>query len=306
MRSTASSAIARTCPDSGFARSRDGRDRGVCEMSDATESAARFCQDGVVLLRGALDAESLDLSEQAYQWSVHNPGPHAATYDTPEGVFWQDVCNPCAPDRYETLLASSAIARLGTSLWGVPDIWFMFEQVFLKEGGTTRRTPWHQDSSYMTVRGDHQAVLWIALDKVSKQCALEFIPGSHRGPTYNGSTFELADDTAPRFPSADLPRLPDIEADRNSWEIVSWAVDPGDIIAFHPAVVHGGGPTVRGVRRRTLAIRVFGPDAVYAPLPWAGADESVPKVSPDLANLLAPGEHLKHRAFFKFVSSRRQ
>lgn len=28
------------------------------------------------------------------------------------------------------------------------DVWFFYEQLFLEEGGTMRRTPWHQDSSY--------------------------------------------------------------------------------------------------------------------------------------------------------------
>lgn len=82
---------------------------------------------------------------------------------------------------------------------------------------------------------------------------------------YNGSAFKPGDDTAPLHPNSALPRLPDIEADRSAWDIVRWAVDPGDLIVFHPAVLHGGAPTHAGMRRRTLTLRFFGTDAVYDP-----------------------------------------
>ncbi len=66
-------------------------------------------------------------------------------------------------------------------------------------------------------------------------------------------------------PRSSMPRLPDIEADRGAWDIVSWAVEPGDLIVFHPRLLHGGAPTRPGKRRRTLTLRFFGEDAVYEP-----------------------------------------
>ena len=71
--------------------------------------------------------------------------------------------------------------------------------------------------------------------------------------------------TLPTHPNSSLPRLPDIEADRAHWDIVSWAVEPGDLIVFHPAMLHGGAPTHPGQRRRTLTLRIFGEAAVYDP-----------------------------------------
>ena len=56
--------------------------------------------------------------------------------------------------------------------------------------------------------------------------------------------------------------LPDIEAERAQWPVVSWATQPADVVIFHPAMLHGGGDTGPGQRRRTLSLRFFG-EAVH-------------------------------------------
>ena len=66
-----------------------------------------------------------------------------------------------------------------------------------------------------------------------------------------------------------LPRLPDIEAHRDDYEIVSFAVEPGDVVAFHPAMLHGGAATRPGKQRHTLSLRYFGEDARVA---WRPGD----------------------------------
>ena len=142
------------------------------------------------------------------------------------------------------MLRATPIADLVTSLWGDPQIWFMYEQVFLKDGGENRRTPWHQDASYLNVDGDHLAVVWITFEPVAQQDCLEFVRGSHRGTLYNTSAFNADDETMPIFDG--LPRLPDIEADRAAFDIVSWAIDPGDVLVFHPACSTEARPPTRG------------------------------------------------------------
>lgn len=227
-----------------------------------------FARDGVVFLPKALSAEALADAQAAYDWSLANPGPGAARIpQATDSTFFQDLYNPRCLTGYRAMLERSPIPALVADLWGAPDVWFMYEQVFLKEGGETRRTPWHQDSSYLAVAGEHLAVAWITFDPVAEGESLEFVRGSHHGQLYNGSSFELGDDTAPLHKSAALPRLPDIEADRDAWDIVSWGVEPGDLIVFHPAVLHGGAATRPGRRRRTLSLRFFGDRSVYDPRP---------------------------------------
>lgn len=232
-------------------------------MSEARETYAR---DGVVFLPGVLDAAALADAQAAYDWSLAHPGPLASRIpQATASTFYQDLYNPDCLTGYRGMLQASPIPGIVADLWDAPDVWFMYEQVFLKEGGEARRTPWHQDSSYLAIAGEHLAVAWVTFDPVAKADSLEFVRGSHRGQLYNGSRFELGDDTAPLHPKASLPRLPDIEADRGAWDLVSWAVEPGDLIVFHPAMLHGGAPTHPGQRRRTLTLRFFGEQSVYDP-----------------------------------------
>src|SRR4051794_31174069 len=227
--------------------------------------------DGVVFLEQALDAASLALARAAFDWSVANPGPASGRpFEGTEGAFYQDLCNPAAPQsrHYQRLLTETPIAGMVTRLWADPEIWFMYEQIFLKEGAASRRSPWHQDAPYLSVEGNDLAVGWITFDPVDKQDSLEFVRSSHRATLYNTAKFSGDDDTEPLFEG--LPRLPDIEADRSAWDIVSWEIRPGDLVIFHPAMLHGGAPTRAGAKRRTLSLRFFGRDAVYVERPGGG------------------------------------
>jgi len=231
---------------------------------DLAAARETYARDGVVLIPRALDAEAMAQALAAYEWSLANPGPGATRFAQPtDSTFYNDLYNPRCLEGYRPMLEASPIPAIVAGLWGASDVWFMYEQVFLKEGGETRRTPWHQDSSYLAIAGEHLAVAWISFDAQSAADSLEFVRGSHRGVLYNGSRFELGDDTAPINPTSPLPRLPDIEAARADFDIVSWPVEPGDLIVFHPATLHGGAPTHPGRRRRTLTLRFFGADAIY-------------------------------------------
>jgi hypothetical protein len=92
---------------------------------------------------------------------------------------------------------------------------------------------------------------------------LEFIAGSHRWekrwkPIGVGGVV-ISDEP--------LEALPDIDAERDKYDIVSWAVEPGDALLFHARTVHGA----RGNRsanrgRRALTTRWCGDDVVYRPI----------------------------------------
>ena len=248
-------------------------------------TAKRFQADGVVCLRGALSPDECALAERAYDWSLAHPGPGAAalpagTAASPAngtGTFYQDLANPQAFAAYHALLHETPLGELVSGLWGKPAVWFMYEQVFRKSGGTTRRTPWHQDAPYLPVAGRDLAVVWMSFGPVADAHALEFVRGSHLGTLYDGSRFDPADDTAPLYGGDQLPRLPDIEAERARWPIVSWATEPGDLLVFHPAILHGGAATTASQDRRTLSLRFFGEDAVVAARPGRARVEADPQ-----------------------------
>ncbi|MGE0482633.1 MAG: phytanoyl-CoA dioxygenase family protein [Gammaproteobacteria bacterium] len=230
-----------------------------------------FCEDGVVCMRGVLDPRTLELAADCFAWTLAHPGPGAGSVlaGTP-GIFYQDQANPEAFPAYRTLLTDSVVPDLAQPLFGGSDVWLMYEQIWLKQGAATRRTPWHQDLPYLPAAGDDLAVMWINLDPVSREYSLEFVRGSHRGPLYNPTAFNADDPSASLFDPREWPALPDVEAARADFDILSWAVEPGDVVVFHPAILHGGAPTPAAGRRRTLSLRFFGEDARCARRPHDG------------------------------------
>ena len=265
-------------------------------MSDIAKLRDAYRRDGAVLLPGVLNKEQRDAALAAYEWSLAHPGPLASKISQrTDGLFYQDLANlDCLP-AYRPMLETSPLPALISTIWGTPDCWFMYEQVFLKEGGETRRTPWHQDSSYLNVGGDDLAVAWITFDRQSQDDSLEFVLGSHKGPLYDGSRFDLNDDTAPIYSGDQLPRLPDIEAQRSKFRIRSWAVEPGDVVLFHPKTLHGGAATHAGSRRRTLTLRFFGRDAVYEKRPRPAGPPA-----PGL-HALKPGDPFRNDWFLRLL-----
>src|SRR3954470_13211009 len=98
----------------------------------------QFRTDGVVFLPQALDERELSLCEAAYEWSLANAGPGASNLAAADaGRFIQDLNNPAAREAapYRRVLDDTRIGSIVAGLWGERDVWFMYEQVFLKEGG---------------------------------------------------------------------------------------------------------------------------------------------------------------------------
>ena len=124
---------------------------------------------------------------------------------------------------------------------------------------------------------------------------LEFVAGSHApGTWYMPRTF--VSKAALVFDEGELEEVPDIEADRSAHEILGWALEPGDAVAFHMLTLHqaGGSPTLR----RAFSVRVLGDDATNAPRPhrtsppYLGLDDELAAGDPievDRFPLLHPG-----------------
>src|ERR1700683_810604 len=143
------------------------------------------------MLKGALTSDAVRKVEAAVEWSLAHPSPSAVRfYPGEQATFHEDRGRSHAALGREIGLAT----MLG-ALWGVERMWYLGEQLFLKEGGAVRRTPWHQDTSYLRMMGSQLVACWISLDALPKEHCLEFVRGSHLGELFNGSAFAAHDDT---------------------------------------------------------------------------------------------------------------
>lgn len=265
-----------------------------------------FVNDGVVCLPSALDVAAMELATEAFEWTRSHPGPHARNmFAGCVGEFYQDHANPASWPAYCGLMHDSPLAALVADLLSTDGLWLFYEQIWLKEGGDTLATPWHQDLPYVPLAGDQLATVWISLDPVDSNQSLEFVLGSHHGPLFNPTIFDPDDPAACLFAEGSWPPLPDIEARRDEWRIVRWPMLPGDLLVFHPAILHGGAPTRAGRRRRTITLRFFGDRAYCAERPpsaFPTEERCDPAAPEDVIAKMAcwpPGTLFRHPSFHR-------
>jgi ectoine hydroxylase-related dioxygenase (phytanoyl-CoA dioxygenase family) len=254
--------------------------KGIASMSDqryyppAKHPLRRqFLDDGAVCLKGALNAREIKLAEDVFNYRLENRTRQAVFYYKDLGVtFFGDTTNiqSWASPPFQKLLFETRVGELAAGFLSTDDVWFYYESIIWKEGPVAApRGQWHQDLTYIPAAGPDFIRFWISLDPVPKENSLEFIKGSNHGPLYVDTQPDASEgslvEAMKNVKRSSLPPTPDIEADRSKWEILSWAVEPGDVVAFHPGTLHGGAGTYAGDRRRTLALVFYGKDIRFTP-----------------------------------------
>lgn len=252
---------------------------------------AAFQRDGVVCVPGLLDSNQVDHARRAIQTVLERPGPLAqvASGKDDPGVFTEDFCRWTQLPDVEQLARRSRAPRVAAELMRSATVRLYHDHVLVKEGGTRQRTPWHQDQPYYNVDGRGVSA-WIPVDPVPENGCLELVAGTHRGPWLMPRTFLAGE--ARWFPEGSLEELPDIEANREKFDIRRFEMAPGDAIFFDFLTVHGAPGFAFPGRRRVLSLRYLSDDVRHAPRRW--------RTSPPFEGLedeLAAGAPMDHPLF---------
>ena len=221
-------------------------------MIPAVETVAEFQRDGAVLLPGLL-AGWLDPLREAVAANMAAPGPSPRIY-RPAGdssaSFYQDYCNWQQLRGFRKAIENSPMAQVAAQLMGSRTARFFHEHVLVKEPGNASVTPWHQDQLYYPVDGRQSVSFWVPLDPVPRETAIEYVAGSHLGQAYRPDRFDgttlYADDAT--------PAVPDIDANRDSFRLMGWAMLPGDVVAFTFRTIHGAPGNSTSQRRRVVSL----------------------------------------------------
>ncbi|MCX7893729.1 MAG: phytanoyl-CoA dioxygenase family protein [Burkholderiales bacterium] len=243
------------------------------------DDRATYERDGVVCLRHAIGADWLAFLADAVEEAMASPGPHAEEYEPAGGAgrFFGDIELAQRLPKFRRFALASPAAEIAGRIMGASRVNFFYDQLLVKEPGTSARTPWHQDQPYWAVSGYQVCSLWIPLDPVPEDVGVEYVCGSHRWPEF--SPYHFADGSP--YAGTGLPPLPDIEADRARYDIRRFALEPGDCLVFQAMIVHGA-PGNRGRhRRRALATRWAGDDARYR---RRAGEVAIPTEDPGLAH----------------------
>ncbi len=228
----------------------------------SAEEIEAFGRDGAVLIKGILSPEWIDIVRDGIDDAIAEP-------DQFSGLAGIELRVDQFPASRSALLRriveESPVAEIVGSALRSP-VRFYMDQGFYKSKGVISPTPWHQDTCYYNIDGHDVIRAWISPDSVPRNVALEFVRGSHlwnvtyrplagRDPELDAEARALLDNAPLDRPmlgletyndwtywsgvrDTRLPLVPDIDSSRDSYEIIGWASEPGDVILFHGNILH--------------------------------------------------------------------
>jgi len=234
----------------------------------------RFSEDGANVIR-AVDEDWVEYLRAGAEKNLGNPGAlcdeHAAAQGT-GGRFHDDQFLWRRHEPFKEFVLHSGAGALAAQAMGSSTAHIFYDQLFVKEPGTAAATPWHNDTSYWHTQGSQICSIWVALDEVPRERGLSYVRGSHRwGLMHRITNFSGGDhsdrNTYDDVDGAQLPAVPDVDAGvaRGEYELLSWDMQPGDILLFYSAMMHGapGTPPAAPHRRRGYATRWCGDDVTF-------------------------------------------
>ncbi|WP_371155214.1 phytanoyl-CoA dioxygenase family protein [Jannaschia sp. 2305UL9-9] len=251
----------------------------------SAETCAAFARDGAVVLRG-LFADHVAALRAGVAANLAAPGPHAAenTVDGEAGRFFDDYVNWHRIPAFEAAARDPRIAGAAAALMASDRVQLFHDHVLVKEPGTSRPTPWHQDGPYYFVCGRQTVSFWVPLDPV-EEATLRLVAGSHLWDKPVLPTRWLSEEA---FFPGDYRPVPDPDAE--GMTVLEWPMAPGDAVAFSFDTLHGARGNEARSRRRAFSLRFVGDDARVVARPGATSP-------PFPGHGMAPGDRLREDWF---------
>lgn len=207
--------------------------------------------EGFVVHRGLAD---LDLvSDYVEEWGLDSPGESGFPGCTPfthESAMRRLLLSPEVVDAVESIVGEPVGLHLALTGWV-----------------STERT-WHQDGYLNPPEvGDSYCGVWIALDEILSEAGpLEVIPGSQLwpGPSRQDvldqlEEHERTDPNWPKLAERFVTAIWENEIERRSAPSYTFLGEKGDVLFWHPNLVHRGSPpAVPGTRRPCLIAHYSG------------------------------------------------
>lgn len=242
-----------------------------------------FQRDGAVLIPG-LFADHVETLQAGVARNMESPGPYGAENLKPGegGRFFDDYCNWTRISEFEDVIRNSAAGEVAGDLMGADEVQVFHDHVLVKEPGTSKPTPWHQDGPYYFVEGPHTVSFWSPLDPVTN-ATLRCVAGSHLWPKPVLPTRWLAETS---FYPDDDTYMPVPDPDAEGMNIVEWEMAPGDAVAFDYRTLHGARGNESTSRRRAFSLRLVGNDTHYVERPG-------PTSPPFPGHDMIPGQRLR-------------
>lgn len=241
---------------------------------------ASYCRDGVALAKGALSQDEArevhrtveDLISQHEETRPLGDDAVIVRYDG--GAYFECLSRKFSKIR-EFILASN-LPKLASTVLGADNVTLWRDEIHYKFSGAPKNaTPRHHGAGSFPFAGDDVLTIWVALTDIGLTDApLRTVTGSHHDASirFRPPTRDRAIPLISGY--ADPPDF-DALGERGDVDLVTWLVEPGDAIMFHPFTVHGSFPN-QGLRpRMAFVTRWLGPNARWAPNEYSVLDQSI-------------------------------
>ncbi len=203
----------------------------------------------------------IDLLRIGFEKVLKEPGPHAReNVKNEEGRFFEDYCNWQRIKEFKNFAEESPAAQIVAEATNSKSIQLFHEHIFVKDPGTKKETPWHQDMPYYCVDGNDTGSFWIPLDPIKKKNSLQILLESHKFHKLVRPT--KWSNNQPWYGNNDnFMDMPDINTMKKN--ILMPEMNLGDAILFNFKVLHSSPGNSENVPRRAFSMRFIGDDVKY-------------------------------------------
>ena len=196
-----------------------------------------------------------------FQKVLDNPSKHGReNVKNNEGRFFFFFCNWERIKEFKDCIYNSPAAKIVAEATKSKSSQIFHEHIFIKEAGTHKETPWHQDMPYYCINGNNTGSFWVPLDIVDKKNNLQLILGSHKWPKLVRPT-KWSNDQSWYSDESSFMDLPSIGEFKN--DIFIPELNLGDAVLFNFKVVHGSSGNHTSKSRRAVSMRFIGDDVRY-------------------------------------------
>ena len=238
-------------------------------MIDKIETAReQYLNDGAAVIQGVIDSVWIDRMQRAVDGMLNSESKSAVEY-TPKdkaGRFYGDFFLWRRNKVFRSFALDSILPEIAQHIMKSERVDFFYDQLLVKEPGTTEPTPLHQDLPYWPLRGEQIMSIWVPFDPVTPQSGVvHYLKGSHKwNKFYAPEVFAADSGFSDVYAGLPYEKIESVREKLGEYEKITWSLEPGDVIIHHPLTLHyAPGNKTKTIRRRALALRYTGDDVRY-------------------------------------------
>ncbi|MEE2674801.1 MAG: phytanoyl-CoA dioxygenase family protein [Myxococcota bacterium] len=228
------------------------------------EEVEDFERDGVICARGLFAPEWIERMGAAVDRVLTAPTLLGNVVSMKNDGFRGDLFLWKTDDDFRDWVYDSPASHVAQQVLRSKTVRHFYDQLFVKPAGCHVPTPWHHDVTFWPVDVECRSLvsLWITFDPVDrKSSGLEFVKGSHRWP---GRFKAITPNYDPYMLDSDFEDLPEIDAQRDDYDLFCPDMEPGDCLVFNAHVVHGSSSNYSTDKpRRAFSTRWAGDGVIF-------------------------------------------